>query len=142
MRVHGRNSFVATTHASRAGEVERNQSNLVAHFRLLGPSYKQANISRTFLPLWSSARHPRWVRRGTLPASLSEQFDTDAFSAALAASGTLIVSKAAFAMFLMRHGCADRLSSSRSMPFSRCPHCSRGEGGRGPPLATIMMGIG
>src|SRR6267378_6883223 len=27
------NSFVATTHASRAGEVERNQSNLVAHFR-------------------------------------------------------------------------------------------------------------
>jgi hypothetical protein len=27
------NSFVATTHASRAGEVERNPSNLVAHFR-------------------------------------------------------------------------------------------------------------
>jgi hypothetical protein len=27
------NSFVAITHASRAGEVERNQSNLVAHFK-------------------------------------------------------------------------------------------------------------
>jgi hypothetical protein len=29
----GGDSFAATTHASRAAEVERNQSNLVAHFR-------------------------------------------------------------------------------------------------------------
>src|SRR6267378_3183988 len=30
------NSFVASTHASRAGEVERNLSNLVAHFEFPG----------------------------------------------------------------------------------------------------------
>jgi len=40
------NSFVATTHASGDAEVERNQSNLVAHFRPLGASIKRANFSK------------------------------------------------------------------------------------------------
>src|SRR6267142_1629356 len=44
------NSFVATTHASRAGEVERNQSNLVAHFRAyrasLDPKSRLSSLKR------------------------------------------------------------------------------------------------
>jgi hypothetical protein len=38
----GGGSFVVTTHASRAAEVERNQSNLVAHFR----AYRASLVDR------------------------------------------------------------------------------------------------
>src|SRR4030088_996177 len=44
------NSFVATTHASRAGEVERNQSNLVARFKRyrasLDPNHEFSSLTR------------------------------------------------------------------------------------------------